>query len=74
MKQATRTTPAERVIAPYAEAIDSQAQPEFAAVLYGIDLTRSLTDDEVGAIHAAIDRYGVLVFRDQHLDDAAGGV
>ena len=70
MKQATTTLPAERVIAPYAKAIDNEAQPEFAAVMVGIDLTRTLTDDEVGAIHAAIDRYGVLVFRDQHLDDA----
>src|SRR4028118_422297 len=69
MKQATKTLPAERDTAPYAEAID-QAQPEFAAVMVGIDLTRTLTDDEVGAIHAAIDRHGVLVFRDQHLDDA----
>ncbi|MEO6270130.1 MAG: TauD/TfdA family dioxygenase, partial [Lautropia sp.] len=70
MKQATKRLPAERVIAPYAEMIDKQGHPEFAAVIYGIDLTRPLTDDEMGAIHAAIDRYGVLVFRDQHLDDA----
>ena len=73
MKQATTTLPAERVIAPYAKAVDNEAQPEFAAVMHGIDLTRPLTDDEVSAIHAAIDRYGVLVFRDQHLDDALGG-
>src|SRR4028118_617068 len=70
MNQAAKPPPAEPGIAPYAEAIDPQAQPEFAAVMYGIDLTRSLTDDEGGAIHAAIDRYGGLVFRDQHLDDA----
>ena len=38
--------------------------------MHGIDLTRSLTDDEVGAILEAIDRYAVLVFRDQHLNDA----
>jgi alpha-ketoglutarate-dependent 2,4-dichlorophenoxyacetate dioxygenase len=35
-----------------------------------VDLTRELGADEIDAIHAAIDRYGVLVFRDQHLDDA----
>jgi alpha-ketoglutarate-dependent 2,4-dichlorophenoxyacetate dioxygenase len=55
---------------PRAEAIDPSGQPDFAAIVHGIDLTRPLCADDVDAIHTAIDRYGVLVFRDQHLDDA----
>lgn len=55
---------------PHATAIDPEGRPEFAAVMHGIDLTRGLTDAEVAAIHAALDRFGVLVFRDQHLTDA----
>jgi alpha-ketoglutarate-dependent 2,4-dichlorophenoxyacetate dioxygenase len=70
MSQATRAHPTKPATAPYAEPIDPQGRPEFAAVMHGIDLTRTLTDDEVEAIHAAMDRYAVLVFRDQHLDDA----
>ena len=41
----------------------------FAAEVSGIDLTRRLADAEVAAIHVAIDRYGVLVFHDQALED-----
>ena len=52
------------------EPIDPSGRPDFAAIVHGVDLTRELGADEVDAIHAAIDRYGVLVFRDQHLDDA----
>lgn len=70
MSQATRAQPTKPATAPHAEPIDPQGRPEFAAVMHGIDLTRTLTDDEVEAIHAAMDRYAVLVFRDQHLDDA----
>jgi len=36
----------------------------------GIDLTRPLTPEQVAAVHAGMDRYAVLVFRDQKLDDA----
>jgi len=35
----------------------------------GIDLTRTLTDAELAAIHQGMDRFGVLVFHDQHLED-----
>jgi hypothetical protein len=45
------------------------ARPTFAGEVSGIDLTRRLTDAEVAAIHAGMDRFGVLVFHDQHLDD-----
>jgi alpha-ketoglutarate-dependent 2,4-dichlorophenoxyacetate dioxygenase len=42
----------------------------FAAEVAGIDLTRALRADEVAAIDAGMDRYGVLVFHDQQFDDA----
>jgi len=45
------------------------ARPTFAGEVSGIDLTRRLTDAEVAAIHTGMDRFGVLVFHDQHLDD-----
>jgi alpha-ketoglutarate-dependent 2,4-dichlorophenoxyacetate dioxygenase len=46
-----------------------QIGPCFAAEVEGVDLTRSLSDDDVKAIHAGMDRYAVLVFHDQKLDD-----
>ncbi len=45
------------------------ARPHFAGVVSGIDLTRRLADAEVAAIHAGMDRFGVLVFHEQRLDD-----
>ena len=47
----------------------SQIGPCFAAVAEGLDLTRPLSPEDVAAIHAGMDRYAVLVFRDQPLDD-----
>ncbi len=47
------------------------AKPHFAGIVSGIDLTRHLIDSEVIAIHTGMDRFGVLVFHDQHLDDDA---
>jgi alpha-ketoglutarate-dependent 2,4-dichlorophenoxyacetate dioxygenase len=47
-----------------------QIGPCFAAEVEGVDLTRPLSDDEIKAIHAGMDRYAVLVFHDQKLDDA----
>jgi len=44
-------------------------EPEFAARISGIDAGDVLSDTEVAEIHAALDRYGVVVLRDQHLDD-----
>ena len=41
----------------------------FAGVVSGIDLTKPLSDGDVAAIHAGMDRFGVLVFHDQKLDD-----
>ena len=45
------------------------ARPTFIGEVSGIDLTSPLTDEEVSAIHAGMDHFGVLVFHDQHLDD-----
>jgi alpha-ketoglutarate-dependent 2,4-dichlorophenoxyacetate dioxygenase len=45
------------------------ARPTFIGEVSGIDLTRQLTQEEVSAIHAGMDRFGVLVFHDQHFDD-----
>ena len=48
-----------------------QVGPCFAAEVEGLDLTRALTPEEVAAVHAGMDRYAVLVFHDQKLDDEA---
>jgi alpha-ketoglutarate-dependent 2,4-dichlorophenoxyacetate dioxygenase len=46
-----------------------QITPVFAGEVSGIDITRPLSHAEVGAIEAGMERYAVLVFRDQHLTD-----
>lgn len=43
--------------------------PTFAAEVGNVDITRPITRDEVAAIEAGMDRYAVLVFRDQKLTD-----
>jgi alpha-ketoglutarate-dependent 2,4-dichlorophenoxyacetate dioxygenase len=48
----------------------TERRPCFAAEVAGADLAR-LDDAGLAAIQAGIDRYGVLVFHGQHLDDAA---
>src|SRR5438309_1710930 len=47
-----------------------QIGPCFAAEMEGPDLSKPLSPDEVAAIHAGMDKYAVLVFRDQKIDDA----
>jgi alpha-ketoglutarate-dependent 2,4-dichlorophenoxyacetate dioxygenase len=47
-----------------------QVGPCFAGEVEGVDMRRALTPDEVAAIHAGMDRYAVLVFPDQHVEDA----
>src|SRR5258708_14371752 len=47
-----------------------QVGPCFAGEVEGIDMRKPLTRDEVAAIHAGMDKYAVLVFRDQKIDDA----
>jgi len=44
--------------------------PVLAAELEGMDLREPLSPAQASAIEAAMDRYAVLVFRDQRLDDA----
>ena len=46
-----------------------QIGPCFAGEVEGIDMRRPLTPEEVGDIHAGMDKYAVLVFRNQHIDD-----
>ena len=45
------------------------ARPTFIGEVSGIDLTHRLAEEEVSAIHAGMDRFGVLVFHDQHFED-----
>ena len=45
------------------------ARPTFIGEVSGIDLTRRLTEEEVSAIHAGMDSFGVLVFHGQHFED-----
>ena len=46
-----------------------QIVPSFAGEASGIDITQPLGADDVAAIEAGMDRYAVLVFRDQPLTD-----
>jgi alpha-ketoglutarate-dependent 2,4-dichlorophenoxyacetate dioxygenase len=48
-----------------------QISPVFAGEVSGVGITRPLSRDDVAAIEAGIDRFAVLVFRDQHLTDNA---
>jgi alpha-ketoglutarate-dependent 2,4-dichlorophenoxyacetate dioxygenase len=49
--------------------VTRQIGPCFAAEVEGLDLARPLSPDDVAAIHAGMDRYAVLVFHDQPLQD-----
>jgi alpha-ketoglutarate-dependent 2,4-dichlorophenoxyacetate dioxygenase len=46
-----------------------QVGPCFAGEVEGADLTKPLSPEEIAAIHAGMDKYAVLVFHDQKLDD-----
>ena len=46
-----------------------QVGPCFAAEVTGIDLTKSLSAEDIGAIHAGMDRYAVLIFHEQDFND-----
>jgi alpha-ketoglutarate-dependent 2,4-dichlorophenoxyacetate dioxygenase len=46
-----------------------QIHPVFVGEVTGADLTRSMTEDERAAIEAGMDRYAVLIFRDQTITD-----
>jgi alpha-ketoglutarate-dependent 2,4-dichlorophenoxyacetate dioxygenase len=43
--------------------------PTFAGEVSGIDARAPLSTDDVAAVEAGMDRYAVLVFRDQHISD-----
>jgi alpha-ketoglutarate-dependent 2,4-dichlorophenoxyacetate dioxygenase len=44
-------------------------RPDFAGEVFGADLRKPLSKEDVTAIEAGMDRYAVLVFRDQRLSD-----
>jgi alpha-ketoglutarate-dependent 2,4-dichlorophenoxyacetate dioxygenase len=44
-------------------------RPGFAGEVSGIDLRQPMSPEEVAAIEAGMDRYAVLVFRDQNISD-----
>ena len=46
-----------------------QVGPCLAAEVDGVDIARPLTADAVSAIHGGMDKYAVLVFRSQPIDD-----
>jgi alpha-ketoglutarate-dependent 2,4-dichlorophenoxyacetate dioxygenase len=46
-----------------------QIGPGFAAEVEGVDISKPLSPEDVAAIHAGMDRYAVLVFHDQKVDD-----
>jgi alpha-ketoglutarate-dependent 2,4-dichlorophenoxyacetate dioxygenase len=46
-----------------------QITPVFAGEVSGVDITQPLSREDVAAIDSGMDRYAVLVFRDQHLTD-----
>src|SRR5512132_4547445 len=46
-----------------------QIGPCFAAEVEGVDMTKPLGPEDVAAIHAGMDRYAVLVFHEQRIDD-----
>jgi alpha-ketoglutarate-dependent 2,4-dichlorophenoxyacetate dioxygenase len=48
----------------------AQLHPHFVGEVSGVDLCRPVERDTFGAIEAAFDRYAVLIFRDQPIDDA----
>ena len=50
--------------------IDPINRPFFAGEVSGIDLRQTMTQGQVGEIVAGMDKYAVLVFHDQQIDDA----
>src|SRR5262249_1501866 len=48
---------------------DPSERPFFAGVVSGCDIARPLSPADIAAIHAGMDRFGVLVFHDQPIDD-----
>jgi len=44
--------------------------PGFAGEVHGLDMRDPLSGEDAAAIHAGMDKYAVLIFRDQKIDDA----
>jgi len=51
------------------EPIDPVGRPFFAGVVSGCDVGEPLSPADIAALHAGMDRFGVLVLHDQRLDD-----
>ena len=51
------------------EPIDRTDRPFFAGVASGCDAARPLSREDIAALHAGMDRFGVLVLHDQRIDD-----
>ena len=49
--------------------IDPDSRPFFAGEVSGIDLREPMTPDQIGAIVEGMDKFAVLVFRDQKIND-----
>jgi alpha-ketoglutarate-dependent 2,4-dichlorophenoxyacetate dioxygenase len=49
--------------------VTRQIGPRFVAEVDGVDMTKPRSREDVAAIHAGMDRYAVLVFHDQYIDD-----
>jgi alpha-ketoglutarate-dependent 2,4-dichlorophenoxyacetate dioxygenase len=47
----------------------TELTPNFTGEVSGLDITQPLTPDQVQALEAGMDRYGVLVFHGQHFTD-----
>jgi len=51
------------------EPIDPESRPFFAGVVSGCNVGEPLSREDIAAVHAGMDRFGVLVFHDQRIDD-----
>ena len=51
------------------EPIDPVDRAGFAGVVSGCDVARPLSPEDSAALHAGMDRFGVLVIHDQRIDD-----
>jgi alpha-ketoglutarate-dependent 2,4-dichlorophenoxyacetate dioxygenase len=49
--------------------VDPVSRPFFAGVVSGVDLTKPLSGSEIAAIHAGMDKFGVLLFPNQPIND-----
>jgi len=47
----------------------TEPTPGFVGEVSGVDITRPLTQDQVAALEAGMDRFAVLVYHDQRLTD-----